>query len=202
LLDYDFFDENGLDIMGKIGRGTLGVMGAATGAIVGGGLGLSSVLGGGIVGGYGMSKASNIAYGTHGESNSYGLVVRVKDSKIENPTLIFDFYSIAVQRFKLKKIPNYILGTNAKGFNIIELNSKIHGDNRSAAKYKNNMSAIIGMAGEFDYILNENMKNAIRENSMQPVSDADELAKFKKLLDDGVITQEEFNTKKKQLLGV
>ncbi|MDP4143233.1 MAG: SHOCT domain-containing protein [Bacillota bacterium] len=33
-------------------------------------------------------------------------------------------------------------------------------------------------------------------------SAADELVKFKKLLDDGVINQDEFNTKKKQLLGL
>ena len=33
-------------------------------------------------------------------------------------------------------------------------------------------------------------------------SDADELAKFKDLLDKGVITQEEFDAKKKQLLGL
>lgn len=33
-------------------------------------------------------------------------------------------------------------------------------------------------------------------------SDADELIKFKSLLDDGVITQEEFNAKKKQILGL
>jgi len=33
-------------------------------------------------------------------------------------------------------------------------------------------------------------------------SDADELAKFKKLLDDGIISQDEFNAKKKQLLGI
>jgi len=33
------------------------------------------------------------------------------------------------------------------------------------------------------------------------VSNADELGKFKKLFDDGVITQDEFNSKKKQLLG-
>lgn len=37
---------------------------------------------------------------------------------------------------------------------------------------------------------------------VQNVSAADELAKFKKLLDDGVITQEEFDAKKKQLLGL
>ena len=34
-----------------------------------------------------------------------------------------------------------------------------------------------------------------------PASQADELAKFKKLLDDGVLTQEEFDKKKAQILG-
>jgi len=37
---------------------------------------------------------------------------------------------------------------------------------------------------------------------IQKESDADELIKFKKLLDTGVITQDEFNAKKKQLLGL
>ena len=35
-----------------------------------------------------------------------------------------------------------------------------------------------------------------------PLSDADELRKFKSLLDDGIITQEEFDAKKKQLLNL
>ena len=39
-------------------------------------------------------------------------------------------------------------------------------------------------------------------NSTQQVSAADELLKFKELLDCGAITQEEFDQKKKQLLGV
>lgn len=34
------------------------------------------------------------------------------------------------------------------------------------------------------------------------ISGADEIKKFKALLDDGIITQEEFNAKKKQLLGL
>jgi hypothetical protein len=34
------------------------------------------------------------------------------------------------------------------------------------------------------------------------VSSADELRKFKKLLDDGILTQEEFDKKKAQLLGI
>ena len=35
-----------------------------------------------------------------------------------------------------------------------------------------------------------------------PQSNADELKKYKELLDSGVITQEEFDAKKKQLLGL
>ncbi len=38
--------------------------------------------------------------------------------------------------------------------------------------------------------------------SVQQVSAADELKKFKELLDMGIITQEEFDAKKKQLLGL
>jgi predicted Zn-dependent peptidase len=34
------------------------------------------------------------------------------------------------------------------------------------------------------------------------VSNADELKKYKELLDAGIITQEEFDAKKKQLLGL
>ncbi len=36
----------------------------------------------------------------------------------------------------------------------------------------------------------------------QPLSSADELKKYKDLLDQGIITQEEFDAKKKQLLGL
>jgi len=35
-----------------------------------------------------------------------------------------------------------------------------------------------------------------------PLSSADEIKKFKELLDQGIITQEEFDAKKKQLLGL
>lgn len=41
-----------------------------------------------------------------------------------------------------------------------------------------------------------------RESSIQPLSQADELKKFKGLLDDGTITQAEFDLKKKQILGL
>jgi len=46
---------------------------------------------------------------------------------------------------------------------------------------------------------NESM-TAIKPEVAQ--SSADEIAKFMALLDEGVITQEEFDAKKKQLLGL
>lgn len=45
--------------------------------------------------------------------------------------------------------------------------------------------------------------NKISKNNIEStISNADEIAKYKKLLDDGIITQEEFETKKKQLLNI
>lgn len=44
-------------------------------------------------------------------------------------------------------------------------------------------------------------KSAIVNTNVQ-LSPADELKKYKSLLDDGTITQEEFNAKKKQILGL
>ena len=40
------------------------------------------------------------------------------------------------------------------------------------------------------------------EVATQEQSAADEIVKFKQLLDSGIITQEEFDAKKKQLLGL
>lgn len=48
----------------------------------------------------------------------------------------------------------------------------------------------------------EEIKNAPVGGVVQQVSPAEELKKFKELLDDGIITQEEFDAKKKELLGI
>ena len=49
-----------------------------------------------------------------------------------------------------------------------------------------------------DKIINKQTNQTI----VQSLSSADELKKFKELLDAGIITQEEFDQKKKQLLGL
>ena len=48
----------------------------------------------------------------------------------------------------------------------------------------------------------EEIKNAPVGGVIQQVSPAEELKKFKELLDAGIITQEEFDAKKKELLGI
>ena len=45
-------------------------------------------------------------------------------------------------------------------------------------------------------------KNDDSTNIFNPLSSADEIKKYKELLDSGVITQEEFDSKKKQLLSI
>jgi len=45
-------------------------------------------------------------------------------------------------------------------------------------------------------------KSSNRNSQSQPISSADELEKFSNLLEKGIITEEEFQTKKKQLLGL
>ena len=65
-------------------------------------------------------------------------------------------------------------------------------------------------ANEFDNSIGQKIRHAIDEyknheddnDNSSSISDADELKKFKELLDMGIISQEEFDAKKKQLLGL
>jgi len=61
-----------------------------------------------------------------------------------------------------------------------------------------------GLAEEIKYYIESIMLNQSNNQRtvVQQTSDADEILKFKQLLDAGIITQEEFNAKKKQLLGL
>ena len=59
-------------------------------------------------------------------------------------------------------------------------------------------------AKEVANVINELLRNRYTNSTpvVNELSAADELTKYKKLLDNGVITQEEFDAKKKQLLGL
>lgn len=57
----------------------------------------------------------------------------------------------------------------------------------------------------FEYVKRqvEKNKNSLSNTTIQrPIASADEIIKYKELLDSGIITQEEFELKKKQLLGI
>ena len=60
---------------------------------------------------------------------------------------------------------------------------------------------------DFLSFFNQKMKEALEKvesptNIIQPSSDADELMKYAQLKEQGIITQEEFDSKKKQILGL
>ena len=59
-------------------------------------------------------------------------------------------------------------------------------------------------SSDISVISKEEFKEHYQKANIQEtsISQADELKKFKDLLDNGVITQEEFDQKKKQLLGL
>ena len=65
-------------------------------------------------------------------------------------------------------------------------------------KNRDEVSRVIG-----DLLINrQNIKETVAPVVTVNTSDAEELKKYKELLDMGVITQDEFDAKKKQLLGL
>ena len=64
------------------------------------------------------------------------------------------------------------------------------------------VNVVLAIMKRSKYVVNSNENTPIINNIKVDTSDADELKKYKELLDQGVITQEEFDAKKKQLLGL
>ena len=97
-------------------------------------------------------------------------------------------------------LDGYIQVETASG-NMTSSSSRYSGENsiQFSGKQRNEEAEII-----VAYIKNriEEIKNAPAGGVVQQLSPADELKKHKELLDMGVITQEEFDLKKKQLLGL
>lgn len=86
---------------------------------------------------------------------------------------------------------------------IVFVNVIIDGENEPfSMQYSNEHSA-----EKVHHVLSTMIEDPIEESTTLDVSTSapsipDEIRKYKELLDDGIITQEEFNTKKKQLLGL
>lgn len=129
-----------------------------------------------------------------------GLVFYIIWSKIELTVTDKRVYGVAAfgKRVDLPLDSISAVGTSAfKGIDVGTSSGKIK------FKFIKNRDEIHKIMSE---LLMERQKNEAGTSS-EPVlnmnsSNADELKKFKELLDSGVITQEEFDTKKKQLLGL
>jgi len=65
-----------------------------------------------------------------------------------------------------------------------------------------NVAQINVLESTLTQMLASQQQSEVATSAAPQISSADELAKFKALLDNGVITQEEFDAKKKQLLGL
>lgn len=82
--------------------------------------------------------------------------------------------------------------------------SETKGGTMSAVKDENTITFIkseLELARELVDLI-ESKRHENKSEPIQQISAADELIKYKGLLDAGVLTQEEFDAKKKQLLGI
>lgn len=136
------------------------------------------------------------------------IIVDKQDSEIRKKcnvcNYIFCYTNLDVMANKEK-------AKNAKLSAVAGLGGILGGDNTTGAVYNSNaqnqMNGIVDYSrcpqcGSVDLktLSKEEYQLEIRDSL--PASPADELKKYKELLDEDVITQEEFDVKKKQLLGL
>ncbi|MGM0238437.1 SHOCT domain-containing protein [Enterococcus sp. AZ103] len=90
-----------------------------------------------------------------------------------------------------------IFTKNDKPKDIVLINSKVKID---SSLYKLSQGSLKSIVTKLESIIQPN-KDSIN-NHQSNYSDADELRKYKQLLDDGIITQEDFDSKKKKILDL
>jgi len=167
----------------------------------------SSGVGGAIVGGlagaiFGVGGAGAVVgfASSAGKTKSVDLLLKTDD--FNNPQIIVPLFH---RETASGSMLNPLSVANAKKPTLLP------GIGTAFNKVKDKVNNVEGMRAEEIHNLMiqlDNIWNAYRNTSapanvtIQQPSDADELLKFKSLLDSGVITQEEFDTKKKQLLGL
>ncbi len=99
------------------------------------------------------------------------------------------------------KLGVVITFSNNENIRLMFLNSETKKGGFIANSYYKDFHDVCGI---LNAVVNKNTQNLQLEQQkkLSLNSSADEIVKFKKLLDDGVITQDEFNEKKKQLLNL
>ena len=111
-----------------------------------------------------------------------------------------------IQEFQLEPPQNYGHGIirikTARAANTsLNIGFGISMHNASIELYPEENAEFVQAKRIRDYISNYS-QGGVTNTTPQPASAADEIRKFQQLLNDGIITQEEFEQKKKQLLGI
>ena len=148
-----------------------------------------AILGGLIAGGGGMVVGQAISSG-----KAKSIDLQIKTSDFNNPQIIVPLYrpESTTGTVLSSSRPSLALGKSLLG--------KATGAVTGLAKQRE--QEIQELLSQLDNIYLAHKSSQNSGVVVQQSSDADELAKYKKLMDDGVITQDEFNAKKKQLLGL
>lgn len=152
-----------------------------------------------------MDKTYYLKHGgkTYIDLNDFGITIRRKGMlNAMNQGLKGDktipFTSIAAVQLKKPGLTNGYIQFSVLGGN------ESRGGVLAATQDENTVM----FAGKKEYAEMTELKNIVEEkirlasSSSSSVSTADELRKFKELLEDGILTQEEFDAKKKDLLGL
>jgi len=134
-------------------------------------------VGGAIAGGLLFGGGGAIVGQTLSRDKAKSIDLQIKTSDFQHPQIVVPLY----------RYENAISGSMLKSMN-------------NSMNSKQREQEIQELVSSLDNLLQNAQKSP--KVTVQQTSDADELVKFKKLLDDGVITQDEFDAKKKQLLGL
>lgn len=135
-------------------------------------------------GGIGRAAIGGLLFG--GAGAVVGAVTAKSTTETESSNIIDDL--------KIKIIVNDMDTRNV----IIDMEYKGSANSSDAHFIKNTVQDI---TSTLDIIKNSNVQEHLQQNSLAYKSQADEISKFKKLLDEGAITQEEYEKMKKQILS-
>lgn len=143
------------------------------------------------------SKAWSVSFGRGLEINQHGKGIRTIPLSSINAVEFAEAYKkrIVIQLGILE----FIMPGGENGLTVSAAQARTANLNRFEFMPEYNGAARKMKEYIEDYILNARTNSA---TVIQQTSAADELKKFKELLDMGIITQEEFDAKKKQLLGL
>ena len=146
-----------------------------------------SGLGGAIVGALIADGAGAIVGQSIGSNTPKSIELLIKTKNFNNPQLIVPLYRPEENRDYGRPLTGMLFGAVK---------------NAATGAMQQRKDEIQELLSQLDNIYHIYQSGMTQGVANQQMSSADEIAKFKKLLDDGIISQEEFNAKKKLLLGV